>query len=77
MDLANKNGGTDVLLLQSMGPILDFSALPSTSQYLLNVSACITCSALLMHLARVNFGNVKAAGFFKPRYQTKAVLHAA
>ena len=37
MDLANQGEGTDVLLLQSMGPILDFDALPHNSQYLLNV----------------------------------------
>lgn len=36
-DLAKLHGGTDVLLLQNMGPILDFQALPYTSQYLLNV----------------------------------------
>ena len=35
--LANNGHGTDVLLLQNMGPILDFSALPHNSQYLLNV----------------------------------------
>ena len=38
VDLARQGAGTDVLLLQSMGPILDFAALPHNSQYLLNVS---------------------------------------
>lgn len=36
-DLANLRHGSDVLLLQNMGPILDFAGLPKTSQYLLNV----------------------------------------
>ncbi|KAK9813508.1 hypothetical protein WJX73_003209 [Symbiochloris irregularis] len=38
VDLATRDKGTDVLLLQSMGPILDFAALPHNSQYLLNTS---------------------------------------
>ena len=37
VDLAKQGHGTDLLLLQAVGPVLDFDELPYFGRYMLNV----------------------------------------